>query len=317
VETSGAVTLPARLFAEIVSRLSADSPVTLSCKDGQEQVELTSLSGSYEITGISADDFPDLPLNKAGVPITVNPNVLMQALKATLFASSSDESKQILTGVNLCLDEKLECAATDGHRLAAFKADLQQETSIKEEETFQVTIPARSLREVERMLHAQTDESLSIYHDRGQIVIVHGEEILTTRILDGSYPNYRQLIPSSFSRQISINKKAFVSSLERMSVLADQHNNVIKIKTNGSEGTIEIKADAQDVGKGKEELAADCKGSDIEMAFNVRYLVEGLKAMQSEQILLQCNEANTPAILKPIDEEKDYTYLIMPVQIRS
>ena len=119
VETSGAITLPARLFGEIVSRLSSDSPITLACAEGAEQVELTSLSGSYQMRGMPAEDFPDLPLVQSGTPIRLEANALVKGLRATLFASSGDEAKQLLTGVHLRLDpEGLECAATDGHRLA-------------------------------------------------------------------------------------------------------------------------------------------------------------------------------------------------------
>jgi DNA polymerase-3 subunit beta len=119
VESSGAITLPARLFGEIVSRLSADSPLTLSCTEGEEQVELTSLSGTYRMRGMPAEDFPDLPLAQSGTPIRLNAESLVKGLRATLFASSSDEAKQLLTGVHLRLAEhSLECAATDGHRLA-------------------------------------------------------------------------------------------------------------------------------------------------------------------------------------------------------
>ena len=105
METSGAITLPARLFGEIVSRLSADSPITLSCPEGAEQVELTSLSGSYQMRGMPADDFPELPLVQSGTPIRLEAESLVKGLRGTLFASSGDEAKQLLTGVHLSLDE--------------------------------------------------------------------------------------------------------------------------------------------------------------------------------------------------------------------
>jgi DNA polymerase-3 subunit beta len=324
VESSGAVTLPARLFSEIVTRLSADSPVTLSCEDGQEQVVLTSLSGTYQMRGMSADDFPDLPLVQSGTPIQLDPQSLVKGLRATLFASSADEAKQLLTGVHLHIDEAgLECAATDGHRLAVLRLpSLSAETPSADAEPaiepFAVTVPARSLRELERLLAGRaSSDPLSLFSERGQVVLLWADQVLTTRSLEGTYPNYRQLIPASFSRSITLDRRAFTASLERVAVLADQHNNVVKIALDGARGLVTISVDAQDVGSGSEQVAADVEGEPIDIAFNVRYLLDGLKAISSDRVRMRCNASTTPAVLSPVGEDGDYTYLVMPVQIRS
>ncbi|MFM9072070.1 MAG: DNA polymerase III subunit beta [Cyanobium sp.] len=322
VDTSGAVTLPARLFGDIISRLSADSPITLSCEEGQEQVDLTSLSGTYQMRGMSADDFPDLPLLQTGTPIQLDPNALVQGLRATLFASSSDESKQLLTGVHLNLDgQGLECAATDGHRLAVLRLPhLQQDGATDDTagEPFSVTVPARSLRELERLLTGRpSGDPLSLFCDRGQVVLLWSDQVLTTRSLEGSYPNYRQLIPASFSRSITLERRAFTASLERVAVLADQHNNVVKMALDPARGVVTISVDAQDVGSGSEQLPAEMEGEPIEIAFNVRYLLEGLKAIGTDRVRLQCNAPTTPAVLSPVGEGSEYIYLVMPVQIRT
>jgi DNA polymerase-3 subunit beta len=324
VETSGAITLPARLFGEIVSRLSSDSPLTLSCPEGEEQVELTSLSGTYRMRGMPADDFPDLPLAQSGIPIRLDAASLVKGLRATLFASSSDEAKQLLTGVHLRLaGEGLECAATDGHRLAVQCLDDAlapgtETPSADGEEPFAVTVPARSLRELERLLSGRpSDEPLSLFSERGQVVVLWADQVLTSRTLDGTYPNYRQLLPESFNRRLVLNRRAFTASLERVAVLADQHNNVVKISSDPQAGQVQIRADAQDVGSGSEAVAAVIEGEAIEIAFNVRYLLEGLKAIAADQVVLQCNGPTTPAVLAPVGEDGSFTYLVMPVQIRS
>ena len=124
VETSGAITLPARLLGEIVSRLASDSPITLATEEAGEQVQLTSLSGSYQMRGLPADDYPELPMVESGMTLKLQPAGLVQALKGTLFASSADEAKQLLTGVHLRFNAKaLEAAATDGHRLAVLQVE--------------------------------------------------------------------------------------------------------------------------------------------------------------------------------------------------
>ncbi len=319
VEASGAITLPARLFGEIVSRLSSDSPITLACVEGTEQVELTSVSGSYQMRGMPADDFPDLPLVQSGTPIRLEADALVKGLRATLFASSADESKQILTGVHLRLDPQgLECAATDGHRLAVLcLAHASESAEAEAGEPFAVTVPARSLRELERLLSGrQSDEPLSLFCDRGQVVFLWADQVLTSRSLDGTYPNYRQLIPDRFTRTIGTDRRALVSALERVAVLADQHNNVVKLSADPATGQLLIQADAQDVGRGSESVAAEITGEEVQIAFNVRYLLDGLKTMASDQVLLQCNAPTTPAILTPVDAAQ-FTYLVMPVQIRS
>ena len=327
VETSGAITLPAKMFGEIVARLATDSPISLSCPEGEEQLELTNLSGSYRMRGMPADDYPDLPLAQSGTPIRFHAEALVKGLRATLFASSPDENKQLLTGVHLRLDgEGLECAATDGHRLAVQRlshaveaaASPEAEVAGADGADFAVTVPARSLRELERILSGRgSQEPLSLFCERGQVVVLSADQVLTSRSLDGTYPNYRQLIPPSFQRRLVLDRRAFIAALERVAVLADQHNNVVKISADPAAGTATIQADAQDVGSGSESLAATIEGDAIEIAFNVRYLLDGLKAMGSDQVVLQCNAPTTPAVLAPVGADEAFTYLVMPVQIRT
>jgi DNA polymerase III subunit beta len=319
VETSGAITLPAKMFGEIVARLATDSPISLSCPEGEEQLELTNLSGSYRMRGMPADDYPDLPLAQSGTPIRFHAEALVKGLRATLFASSPDENKQLLTGVHLRLDgEGLECAATDGHRLAVQRLSHAVEAAAGPDgEDFAVTVPARSLRELERILSGRSSqEPLSLFCERGQVVVISADQVLTSRSLDGTYPNYRQLIPPSFQRRLVLERRAFIAALERVAVLADQHNNVVKISADPAAGTATIRADAQDVGSGSESLAATIEGEAIEIAFNVRYLLDGLKAMASDQVVLQCNASTTPAVLAPVGVDEAFTYLVMPVQVQ-
>ena len=306
VEASGAITLPARLLGEIVSRLASDSPITLTA-DG-DGVELTSLSGSYKVQGMPADDYPDLPLAQTGKPISLPVASLIQGLRATVFASSNNESKQLLTGVHLTHDgTSLELAATDGHRLAVQQLEAPGAP-------FALTIPARSLRELERILGDATD--LALFSDKGQLVAAAGQQLLTTRLLDGTYPNYPALIPASFGLAITVNRKALLSGLERVAVLADQHNNVVKLSADLSRGQLLIQADVQDVGSGSEALAAEISGGDLEIAFNVRYLLDGLKAMAADEVTLHANGPTVPAVLRS-EADAGFTYLVMPVQVRK
>jgi DNA polymerase-3 subunit beta len=323
VETSGAITLPARLLGEIVSRLSSDSPLTLTTEESGEQVQLNSLSGSYQMRGMPADDYPDLPMVESGLTLKLQASGLVQALKGTLFASSGDEAKQLLTGVHLSFtDTNLEAAATDGHRLAVLQVDNALQAAAEgtegESAAFAVTLPARSLREVERLVAGwRSEDPISLFCDRGQVVFLAADQMVTSRTLEGTYPNYRQLIPDGFSRTLTMDRRALVGALERIAVLADQHNNVVKFSSQPDSGVVLISADAQDVGSGSESLAAELSGDAIQIAFNVRYMLDGLKAMAGDRVALHCNAPTTPAVLRPVEDGDGFTYLVMPVQIRS
>jgi len=322
VEVGGSLTLPARLFNDIVSRLPAGD-ITLD--DGREDKEeddgvskslLTTLkagSGEYEMHGMSAEEFPKLPEVKDGQTISLPVSALVDGFQGSLFAASTDETKQILMGVHLSLrEDTLEFAATDGHRLAVVETACDD----PEIDDLSVTIPGRTLRELERLLSSQPSDALKVHLQSGQMVFEWEGCCLTSRLLDGQYPNYKQLIPQKFVRQMTIERKVFLSSLERIAVLADQKNGVVKLNLDEEQQSLTISVEAQDVGKGQESLPAQISGESLEVAFNVRYLMDGLKAFNTSEVQMQLNKATSPSVLTPLGSVK-MTYLVMPVQVRS
>ena len=321
IDSSGAITLPSKLFSEIISKLSSDSPITLISDTSKEQVQITSKSGTYQVRSMTADDFPELPIVENESFLKINASSFANSLRSTLFASSTDEAKQILTGVNLSFNKNsIKSAATDGHRLAVLSLhdviSSDNESNIYED--IEVTLPSRSLREVERFLSAcKSDTEISFFYDQGQVVFISSDQIVTTRTLDGTYPNYNQLIPDDFQHTLELDRKNFILALDRISVLAEQHNNVVKISTNKKESLLNITAEAQDLGSGFESIPINFDSDDIEIAFNSRYLLEGLKIIETDSILLKFNAPTTPAIFTPNDDSKQFVYLVMPVQIRS
>ena len=324
IEKSGAITLPAKLFGEIISKLSSDSPLTLVSDENSQQVELKSKSGTYQVRGMAADDFPELPLVESGTSLKLNPLSLSSAIKSTLFASSTDDAKQLLTGVNLTFDGYgIESAATDGHRLSILNlnnilSQSNNENTSTITEKFSITLPSKSLREVEKFLSTcDINQPINFFIDKGQVVFISLDEIITIRALEGSYPNYSQLLPDKFDNILEFDRKEFISSLERIGVLADQHNNVIKITADNTANLIKITTDAQDIGMGSESLSASINGESFQIAFNVRYLLDGLKVIDSNLIKLSCNAPTTPAVFSPVNSEVNFTYLVMPIQIRN
>ena len=321
IDSSGAITLPSKLFSEIISKLSSDSPITLISDTLKEQVQITSKSGTYQVRSMTADDFPELPIVENESFLKINASSFANSLRSTLFASSTDEAKQILTGVNLSFNKNsIKSAATDGHRLAVLSLQdvISSDNESKIYENIEVTLPSRSLREVERFLSScKSDTEISFFYDQGQVVFISSDQIVTTRTLDGTYPNYNQLIPDEFQHTLELDRKNFILALDRISVLAEQHNNVIKISTNKKESVLNITAEAQDLGSGFESIPINFDSDDIEIAFNSRYLLEGLKIIDTDSILLKFNAPTTPAIFTPSDDGKQFIYLVMPVQIRS
>jgi len=325
VSQSGAITIPSRLLSEIVSKLPNESPVSLTVEELSDNILLKSERGSFNIKGIPSDDYPKLPFVESGTSLEIDPVSFLQALKMTIFSSSNDESKQLLTGVNFKFKKSiLESAATDGHRLAVIlnndhDLNLQDNTDDLTENDFNlsVTIPTRSLREIEKLVSCKSHEkSIKLFYDKGQVVFISANQIITTRTLEGTYPNYSQLVPDSFSKIFKFNKNSFIESLERIAVLADQQSSVVKIKLN-DDRYASISADAQDIGNAEELLPVTYSGEKLEIAFNVKYLLEGLRVISSENVLLKCNLSTTPAVLVPDDNITSFTYLVMPVQVRS
>lgn len=318
VETGGKLTLPARLLSDIVSRLP-DGNLTLEDESGEHTATLTSTSGRYQMRGMGAEDYPELPTiadteGTSSLPV----EALIEGLRGTLFSASSDEAKQVLTGVHLTVDtEGMEFAATDGHRLAVVQTPNAEDAAVSEDDTFDVTVPGKALRELERMLQMNSSgNAIAVRFDQGQLIFEWENQRLTSRLLEGQYPNYRQLIPRQFSRQMTVDRRAFTSSLERIAVLADQKNNIVKFNIDSGAQEVVLSVDAPDVGSGREAMPAQVSGDDLEIAFNVKYLLEGLKAFNTTDIQMQFNTSTSPSIIVPLGGMK-MTYLVMPVQVRS
>ncbi|MDC3160495.1 DNA polymerase III subunit beta [Prochlorococcus sp. AH-716-G04] len=323
VNRSGAITVPSKLLSEIVNKLPSETPVSLDVDESSENILIKSDRGSFNIKGIPSDDYPSLPFVESGTSLNIDPSSFLKALKLTIFASSSDDSKQLLTGVNFTFNLKyLESAATDGHRLAVVLVDNKGNFDEKEdfasnEENLSVTIPTRSLREIEKLVSLRSsDNSIKLFYDKGQVVFISSNQIITTRTLEGSYPNYSQLIPDNFTKLFTFNTKKIIESLERIAVLADQQSSVVKIKLNERNVAL-VSADAQDIGNASELVPVSFDFDQFDIAFNVRYLLEGLKVISSENVIFKCNLPTTPAVLVPEDNINSFTYLVMPVQVRS
>ncbi|WP_315789219.1 DNA polymerase III subunit beta [Fischerella sp. JS2] len=326
VVQSGAIAVPAKLLNDIVSRLP-EGEITLDDESSATDnlpdyngliVTLTPKSGRYQVRAMGGEEFPELPVIENAQPMQFSATTLIEGLRGSLFATSADETKQVLTGVHLTIkQDTLEFAATDGHRLAVVETT-NESPDANNEDNLEVTVPARALRELERMLthSSESEEPVALYFDQGQVVFEFGNQRLTSRTLEGQYPAYHLLIPKQFQRELTLERKQLLSSLERIAVLTDQKNNLVKVSLNGDAQEITLSVESQDVGSATETIPAQISGEDIDIAFNIKYLMEGLKALPASEILMQMNTNLTPVIFSPLGGLK-MTYLAMPVQLRN
>jgi DNA polymerase III subunit beta len=326
VDEEGTLTLPAKLLSDIVAKLPSGE-ITFDDEAGENLVTITSASGRYQVRGLSAEEFPELPSIEEGETNQLSATAFIDGLKGSLVACSQDESKQVLTGVYLKVEpDRLEFAATDGHRLGIVEVypnesetgeiDAAEQAASANKGSFEVTVPAKALRELEKMLGSgQEGDKLGLQLEQGQVVFGWGERKLTTRTLEGKYPDYRLLIPKQFQRQITLDRKQLLTALERIAVLSDQ-TNLVKFSIDGDKQSIDLSVDSQDRGSGRESLTAQISGENLDIAFNIKYLMDGLKTLLTQEITISLNGPLEPVILTPLGGVK-MTYLVMPVQLRS
>ena len=285
VEAHGATVVPHRLLSDIIGRLDASEAVSLAISGNR--LALVSLSGSYSLSVADADDFPSLPVVDAANGIAID---LVGPLAAVMPAASTDASKQLLQGIHLATGR---VEATDGHRLAICAIDSDAELD--------VVLPVRCLQQVR--------QPATIAIDKGQvgIVLANGTQI-TSRTLDGTYPNVRQLIPDTYSHSITINRVQLLNALQRVAVIG---TSVIKLDVQLKSLTLSAELDAN---SGIESLPIT--GSLPMLAFNPAYLIDGLQAFGSDTITINANSSTAPVVLtNPADSSQ--TYLVMPVQVRA
>jgi len=286
VDTAGTVALPYRLLAGLVSRMDDGEPVTLS--DGA----VSASSGSYGLAVQDAADYPDMPAVEA-------PSAeldLTAGVRACMAAVSTDASKQILQGIHMAAGYM---EATDGHRMMRVPVALP--------DGIDLVLPASTMKLLQ-------DRVVTMAAAAGQAVIDAGDGVtIYSRILDGKYPDVAALVPKSFEHTITLDRHRFTRCLERVALIAEAHNSVVKLTTGA--GALAITAEA-DANNGKELITYDGTATGA-WAFNVHYLLDGLKAMRhAEAVTLSANSATTPVVLRPA-EQPAMTYLVMPVQVRS
>jgi DNA polymerase-3 subunit beta len=305
VEGDGSAVVPARLLSDIVRRLESGS---VTVEVGDEDARIEAGRASFALRTLPAADFPRLP-DVSGTGVRVQAATLSDALRQVVPAVSRDDARPILTGVLLTASgEGLRLVATDSYRLAV--RDLPGVTDFLAEGQ-RVLVAGRGLAEVQRLLGEGEIEV--VLSDR-EVVFRVGATEVTTRLIEGQFPNYEQLIPSGYPNRLTVGREALRAAVERVRLVGQGRDTApIRLAMSTSDG-LELSAVAQDVGEAHESVDAKQEGSDLTVAFNSQFLLEGIDAAGSDEVVIESIDPLKPAVLRATDTS-DFLYLLMPVRI--
>jgi DNA polymerase III subunit beta len=303
IEADGSVVVPGRLLLEL-ARLLPEAEVTLEHKLEEAAVEIRSGSASYRLHTYNAEDFPRLPDAEAAERHEVDRETLLETVARVSRSASRDESRPVLTGVLMRFEPgKLVMAATDSYRLSVKETAV--DGTVPELEAI---VPARALGGLARI--AQAGEEIELGVHENQVVFSTGDALLTTRRIDGQFPNYKQLVPETFDHELSLPRDELLDVVRRVAVMA-QRNSPLRLRF--ADGELTVSAQTQDVGEARESLPAAFTGEPLEIGFNADFLRDGIESVAGEQLRLKLISPLRPAVLQ--GESDDFLYLIMPIRL--
>lgn len=300
VEEGGSVAIPARLFGDIVRSLP-EGMVTVESMGGE--VSISTPTAQFSINVLAPEDFPKFPEVDGSESFEVPLEQVAEVIKEVGKAVSRDETRPILTGVRLAITEgTLTMVATDSYRLAVAETKLD-----KQGETAAVIVPARALDEVSKL----DSDKIKIALSENQVLFeVEGMRMIS-RLIDGQFPNYKQLLPESWESRVVVDKASLIDAVKRISLLA-QNNSPLRLSI--SKSRLLVSATTQEVGQASEQVEVQTEGADLEIAFNAQYLLDGLMSARDEKVALEVINPLKPGVIKA-DKRDGFLYLIMPVRL--
>lgn len=317
VQESGRVTVDARLLSEFVNTLPSE-PVRLSTEPGRFTLKVRGVGADAEINGIDADEFPVLPtIGAEGFGARVDPQSLREMIAQVEFAAANDDSRPVLAGVLLRFEgDRLTLAAADGFRLAVREGELTTPVA----DRVDIIVPAKAVRELSRVIGDRSEPiELMVTPNRGQLLVRTDEVEFYSRLIDGTFPDFRQIVPRDFATRLELGREEFLAAVRRAGFFARDNNDVVRLsaKAGGDElmpGNVEVSATAAERGSSQSEIVAAVHGPEGQIAFNARYLLDVLNVLRSARVMLGMNGANQAGVLRPLESEA-YSYVIMPMVI--
>lgn len=340
VEQEGAFTLPAKHLFTIVSSLKSEEELSFAIELDKQEATLTSAGKRYKFRGMPASDFPELPTIEpsTGQFVTLNASILSRGLKGTLFATANDETKQVLTGVRLTVEgESVEFAATNSKVLAVVKDAVntngdkpefnsdnkrkgKRKSSVSPSSNLAITVPGYALKELQKLLgnptESKDDFQVRLHFNDSQIVFTGSNFSLVCRALAGKYPDYSQLIPSDWRRELHASKQQLLAAVSRLATF-DKHK-IIRLVINHADQVLSLYVEGKDIGSGSESIPALINGDDLQIGFDADVLIPAIKAISTSELLLKFNRSNAPATINAVASPlSTATVLVMPVELCS
>lgn len=306
LEGNGTVLLPGRLFAEL-SRSLGDPTVEIELRESEHDVEIRCGGSSFHLRTLPSEDFPKLP-DEEGEPLRIPAAALAATVELVAGAASRDDMRPVLTGVLVSASgSEMTMVATDSYRLAVKRTELENGIG----GDLEANIPARALRELGRLVAADGVEEVSVALQRNQAIFRAGDTLLTTRLIEGQFPNFRQLLPESYEHDVRLPRADLLEVTRRVSQLAQRN---APLRLSFSAGELTVAASTPDVGDAQETMPAAFEGEPLEIGFNPDFLREGIESVEGEEILMRLISPLRPGLLQPVDNE-DFRYLVMPIRL--
>ena len=317
VEKEGQITLSAKRLGEITSKLD-NKPIKLSLNPDTNIVTISCGKAKFELIGISANEFPKVfdeeTLEDDEKSFEINKNTLIKGVKQVVFSAALHESASVLSGVCFNIDSNtLEIVATDGNRLTR----ASKEINSKDDSAIFI-VPSRTLQELIRISAIIEDEKVTIRLKKAKIRFEFEDVIFQSKLINGTYPKYHQLIPTSNDKIVYIDREELIGVIERVCVMVNERTNIIKFSFN--KNTLELSTDSPDAGSGKDFIDIDSNFDEIVIAFNYKYVLDSLKNMDTKKVKIEIATSLSATLFKPANKhmegDESYVCLIMPVQVR-
>ena len=303
VSKTGSTTLPARKLFSILKEVPA-AEIEIEVDD-RNAASIRCGSSFYKIMGLPEEEFPRFPEGGAGKALKIEQSVLRDMLKKTAYAVSNDETRYVLNGVFMGLKgDKITVVATDGRRLALMEHDMEIPKGAEAE----LILPTKAVNELERLLADKGDVKLSI--GENQIVFELDGTTLASKLIEGTYPNFRQVIPTETKERIPLERELLLSALHRASILASEKSQSVKL--NFAKNTLTITATTPEVGEAKETLSINYKGKEITIAFNPQYMMDPLRNLDADEVFIELTDELSPGVIKV---NAPFLYVLMPMRL--
>ncbi len=308
VAKPGATTVPVKKLFGIVRELT-NSEIELEVDD-KNTTSIRSGASFYKVNGLSADEFPPMPKFKDDKKVVLNQETVRGMMKKTSFAISTDESRYVLNGIFFSFkDHKMTMVATDGRRLAL----VDEEVDVSEQSKGEFIVPAKAVAEMNRLLqekgeleirYTDNQSAFSLKDDKGFSVLI------ITKLIEGNYPNYRQVIPNEVKERVSLVREEFLHALKRAEIMTSEKSNSVKLSF--TQNNLAITANSPEVGEARESLAINYKGKEMAIAFNPKYLIDPLNALSTDEVFIELIDELSPGVLKI---NGPFLYVVMPMRL--